>query len=270
MPHKYTNKLAGKRVLVFGGTSGIGFCIAENALENGAIVIVASSRQTSIDKTINRLHESYPEFKANISGHVIDLTSDSTEQSLIKLFDDVTNNGTDLLDHIISTAADSVPIQPLDKFTGVDMLAATMKIKLVATMFIAKLGPGKYLHMSNKSSITLTGGVNTYQPGNGWTIPASLGSSLIGLVRALAVDLRPVRVNLVDPGAIETELFQRTFEGDQLRQLLSHFKENTLTKTIGNPEDMSEAYIYAMKDSFLTGTTILSDGGLLLVPGTTR
>lgn len=270
MPNKYINKLEGKRLLVLGGTSGIGFCIAENALENGASVIVASSRQQSIDKTLARLHATYPDRKADISGHVIDLRSDNTEQLLVELFDFATDHGEHRLDHIAMTAADSVPIQPLSQFTGTDMLADTIKVKQVATLLIAKIAPGKYLRQSNKSSITLTGGVNTYQPGNGWAIPAMAGGALVGLVRALAVDLRPIRVNLVDPGAIETELFSRTFEGEKLQQLLKHFKDNTLTQEIGTPEDMSEAYIYAMKDAFITGTTILSDGGLLLVPGTFR
>ena len=60
MAPKYTNKLVGKRVLVLGGTSGIGFCVAEACVEFGAIVTVASSRQEKIDKTIEAPHGELP------------------------------------------------------------------------------------------------------------------------------------------------------------------------------------------------------------------
>ena len=94
------------------------------------------------------------------------------------------------------------------------------------------------------------------------------GGSLQGLVRALAVDLKPIRVNLIEPGAIETELFRRTAQGDALEVYREKFRAMSLTGEMGTPEDMSEAYIYAMKDAFLTGQCILSEGGLLLASRT--
>ena len=270
MPAKYTNKLAGKRVLILGGTSGIGFCVAENALENNAIVIVASSRQESIDKTLSRLTTSYPDLAKNISGHTIDLRAKELEENVTDLLKAATDDGKNLLDHIVHTAGDGVPIQPLSKFEGTDTLAASCQVRVNAAMFLAKHAPGKFMHISNFSSITLTGGVNSYRPGLGWTLPAFIGMGALGLVRALAVDLRPIRVNLVEPGAIDTELFQRTFTGEQLEAFRQKFKDQTLTGQIGKPEDMSEAYIYFMKDIFATGQNVLSDGGLLLAPGAQR
>ena len=65
MAPKYISKLQGKRVLVLGGTSGIGFCVAEAAVEHGATVIISSSRQAKIDNTIQRLTSSYPEAKVS-------------------------------------------------------------------------------------------------------------------------------------------------------------------------------------------------------------
>lgn len=270
MPNKYTNKLHNKRVLVLGGTSGIGFCVAENALENGAIVTVASSRQESIDKTLSRLRDSYPNLTGNISGHTIDLRSDGAEESIISLLDSATNNGKDLLDHIVSTAGDSLPIQPLSAFDGTATLDKAQRVRIIAPMLIAKHAPGKYLRSSNKSTITLTGGVNTHRPGVNWLIPGYAGAGLQGLVRALAVDLRPIRVNLVEPGAVETELFSRVYAGEQLEKMLAEFKKQTLTGAIGRPEDVSELYVYFIRDSFVTGQCVLSEGGLLLAAGLAR
>lgn len=270
MPSKYTNKLQNKRVLVLGGTSGIGFCVAENALENGAIVTVASSQQSSIDKTLSRLHESYPDLSSNVNGRTIDLRSDDAENSIIELLKFATNDGKDLLDHIVNTAGDSIPIQPISAFSGGDTLTSAQRVRIVASIFLAKHAPGKYMHISPRSSLTFTGGVNSYRPGSGWVLPALGGMGMVGLVRGLAVDLRPIRVNLVEPGAIDTELFQRTFTGEQLEKFRESFKKETLVGLIGTPEDMSEAYLYVMRDGFLTGQTILSEGGLLLAPGAQR
>lgn len=270
MPLKYTNKLAGKRVLVLGGTSGIGFCVAENALENGAIVIVASSRQSSVDHTLSRLRKSYPELVKNASGHTIDLRSEDSEISIVELLKKVTNDGKDLLDHIVLTAGDSLYLQTIDKFEGVDALSAAQRVRLLAPMFLAKHAPGKYMCRSPQSSLTFTGGVNTHQPGVGWAVPALVGAAQQGLVRALAVDLRPIRVNLVEPGAIDTELFEKTFTGEQLEAFRNKYKEQTLTGEIGTPQNMSESYLYCMRDAYLTGQSVLSEGGLLLAPGAKR
>jgi len=270
MPGKYTNKLYSKRVLVLGGTSGIGFCVAENALENGATVIVASSRQESIDKTLSRLRESYPDLTGQISGHTIDLRSDDAEASIISLLDAVTNSGKDLLDHIVSTAGDGLAIEPLSAFASAEKLFGAQRVRVVAPILIAKHAPGKYLRTSNHSSITLTGGVNSYRPGNNWTIPAATGTALQGLVRGLAVDLRPIRVNLVEPGAVDTELFGKVFNEEQLEQFREEFKKQTLTGAIGRPEDVSEAYLYFMRDAFVTGQCNLTEGGLLLASGAQR
>lgn len=268
MPNKYS-KLQDKRILILGGTSGIGFCVAENCLENGAIVIVASSRQESIDKTISRLSTSYPDFSSRISGHIIDLRSDTAETSILALLDTATNHKTHLLDHIVSTAGDSVPIQPLSAFRDATTLTDAQRVRVLAPMYIAKHAK-QYMHDSARSSITITSGVNSYMPGNGWALPALAGMAVEGLVRALAVDLRPVRVNAVAPGAVWTELFQRTFTGEQLERFKQEFARQTLVGDVGMPEDVSEAYLYFMRDAFVTGQVVLTEGGLLLAPGAQR
>ncbi|KAJ9652683.1 hypothetical protein H2198_008086 [Neophaeococcomyces mojaviensis] len=270
MPAKYTNKLNGKRVLVLGGTSGIGFCVAENALENGATVIVASSRQESVDKTLSRLTTSYPDMPSSrILGHVIDLRSPDSEKSIIELLDFATNDKKDLLDHIVSTAGDSIPIQPLSAFSDAEVLTNAQRVRILAPLFVAKHAK-EYMHVSPRSSITVTGGVNSYQPGNGWVLPAISGNAIDGMVRGLAVDLRPIRVNAVAPGAVWTELFQRTFTGEQLEQFKQKFAKQTLVGDVGSPEDVSEAYLYVMRDAFITGQIVLTEGGLLLAPGAQR
>lgn len=91
---------------MLGGTSGIGFCVAEASIESGATVIVASSRQANIDKTIERITASYPHCKSRLSGHLCDLASPDVEENLNTLLDFATNDGKDKLNHIVNTAGD--------------------------------------------------------------------------------------------------------------------------------------------------------------------
>lgn len=77
-----------------------------------------------------------------------------------------------------------------------------------------------------------------------------------GLVRGLAVDLAPLRVNLVSAGPIATELLATLPQS-----YLDMYAEQTLLKAIGKAEDIAEAYIYIMKDRNITGSIVFSDGG---------
>lgn len=268
--YKYTNKLHNTRVLVLGGTSGIGFCFAENALENGATVIVASSRQSSIDRTISRFQQSYPDLPpSRVSGHVIDLRNPNDlelEAGIVELLKFATNDGKHLLDHIVSTAGDALAIGGICEFAGTSTLASALRVRTVAPLFLAKHAPGKYLRVSSRSSITLTGGVNTYKPAPNWFMISLMGGAVDGMMRGLAVDLKPIRVNVVAPGAIHTELFDRSF-GEGKDGMVESFAKGTLVGKVGTPEDMSEAYVYVMRDGFLTGQTVLSEGGSLIAPG---
>ena len=85
-----------------------------------------------------------------------------------------------------------------------------------------------------------------------------------GLMRGLAVDLKPLRVNVVSPGAVETELFS-AIPQDTRDRVLDFYRSTSTTGTVGTPQDLAEAYLYVMKDRFITGSVVESNGGRLLV-----
>jgi NAD(P)-dependent dehydrogenase (short-subunit alcohol dehydrogenase family) len=116
------------------------------------------------------------------------------------------------------------------------------------------------------SSFTLTGGTNTHRPFPGWTLAAAVGASSEGLVRGLAVDLKPIRTNIVIPGAIQTELLQPMLNRIGEEAAGKFRRENSLTDSFGQPEEIAEAYGYLMKERFANGSQVTSDGGRLLVP----
>ena len=261
---KYTSKLANQRVLILGGTSGIGFCVAEAALEHGAHLIISSSNQSKLDKTVARLKEAYPSQteKQTITTHVCDLNDVANlESNLEALFQAATAGGTVKLNHIVSTAGDALKMPSLEEMK-VNDIHAGMHVRFVAMAMIAKFIP-KYMETSPASSFTFTGGVRGRKPAPGWSIITAVSTAVEGLARGLALDLKPVRVNVVAPGAVNTELFSN-FPKEALDAILQQFREGSTTGTVGKPEDLAESYIYLMKDQFVTGSVIESNGGTLL------
>ncbi|KAK3360412.1 short-chain dehydrogenase [Lasiosphaeria hispida] len=261
---KYTNKLHAKNVLVLGGTSGIGFCVAEAALEYGATITVSGSREAKLSLALSRLRTTLPPSSPSslVSGKTCDLADPTTlESNLDALLRFATADGTRPLDHIVYTAGDAIAVVPVSQATPADV-AATLAVRFVAPVILAKLVP-RYVRQSSESSLTLTSGVGSWKPPRDWAIIAGVGSGVEGLTRGFAVDLMPVRVNAVAPGAVHTEIFD-FIPKEQLEAFLESHRKGSLTGTIGKPQDCAEAYLYCMRDYFVTGEVVATNGGKLL------
>jgi len=260
MPTRYSDVLVKARVLVLGGSSGIGFCVAEHALSLGAVVTISSSRQSKLDSALERLKTSIPGSSASVDGLVCDLSDvDCMRANLKRLLESVTH--TQPLDHIVFTAGDGIKIRPVAELE-VPTIQRMGHVRFFGPMLLGGLAKD-YMRPSKTSSITLTSGTNIQKPGKGWTAVAGYGAGTEGVARGLAVDLAPIRVNTVSPGAVKTEMFDDIPE-DRLPSVLSAFRKGSLTNSVGTPEELSEAYIYLMKCSFATGSLIEVNGGSLL------
>ncbi|GFF53775.1 uncharacterized oxidoreductase YkvO [Aspergillus udagawae] len=220
---KYSSKLVNQRVLIFGGTSGIGFCVAEAAIENG-------SNTAKLEKAVARLREA--------------------------------NNGASKINHVVFTAGDALDFPELVDLTP-DLIQKSGVVRFVAPLMVAKY-IRQYMDLTTTSSFTLTGGLRAHKPAPGWSLVSGWAAGVEGLVRGLALDLKPLRVNMVSPGAVQTELFSR-FPSEQLEGFLKMLKNQSTTGTVGRPEDVAEAYLYLMKDQFVSGSIVETNGGALLV-----
>jgi NAD(P)-dependent dehydrogenase (short-subunit alcohol dehydrogenase family) len=96
-----------------------------------------------------------------------------------------------------------------------------------------------------------------------WSTSVSWTAAKEGLTRGLAVDLAPIRLNCVAPGVVHTELVEGISGGskEKLEGILALYKSTTLTKTVGRPEDLDEAYLWLLRDTYVTGTVVHRDGG---------
>ncbi|KAH7025388.1 short chain dehydrogenase [Macrophomina phaseolina] len=260
-------KLSTQTVLVIGGTSGIGLAVASEALSQSAShVTIAGSNPSRLSNALATLRTAHPSAAAanRITGYVCDLSQPSVLEANLKALLDATtaSNGTGKIDHVVNTAGDALGLTPLADLT-VESIQAAGVVRFLAPLILAKLLPA-YIAAGPTSSLTLTGGVNAARPSPGWTVPAAYGNALLGIARGVAVDLKPLRVNVVAPGAVETPLWNSLPEEGR-EDVKRRFAERTTVGRLGRPEDVAEAYLYLMKDYFVTGTLIASDGGTLLV-----
>ncbi|KAF3762903.1 NAD(P)-binding protein [Cryphonectria parasitica EP155] len=257
MASKY-NKLQGKHVLIIGGTSGIGYAVAEASLAAGAKVTVSSSSQARVESTVQKLKENFPNGTA--AGHACDVSKPTVEQDLEALFTKVGQ-----VDHIVYTAGGKLSQLDLPDVTYEKLIAAG-QIRFFAAFFAAKVGR-KFLTPGPYSSIVFTTGTVSQKPIPGWSALAGYGGGLHALTRNLALDLKPIRVNLVSPGAVETELWETgNKEADEkLKAMLDGVVKTLPTGRIAQPEDVAEAYLFLLKDPSVTGTVVDSNSGALLV-----
>ncbi|KAF2146746.1 uncharacterized protein K452DRAFT_218961 [Aplosporella prunicola CBS 121167] len=259
---KYISKLRDQRVLILGGTSGIGYAVAEASIEHGASVILSGSNSTKLTNALERLRTSYP--SASASGYTCDLSDAETlEGNVAALLAAATDSGTTKLNHIIFTAGDAINLVNVRDAT-VPAVLRMANVRFLGPLMISKLAP-PYMVPGPGSSLTFTAGVNYKRPGPQWGIAAAWIAGLEGLVRGMTVDLKPLRINMVSPGAIKTEMWDRMPMPEEHRQKL--FEMTAAATTVGRmgrPEDVAEAYIYLMKDQFATGSVVDSEGGRLL------
>uniref|UniRef100_A0A093VVA9 Tropinone reductase-like 3 n=1 Tax=Talaromyces marneffei PM1 TaxID=1077442 RepID=A0A093VVA9_TALMA len=243
-----TSKLTGKNVLLIGGTSGIGFAVAQKALQEGAHITISSSSEDKIANAVERLRASSPEHASNVRSYAADLSvKDKIEATVEGLLQYAAKNST--IDHVVFTAGNVPPMAPLaeSSFEHVD---AFLNVRFYAALAIGKYAPKSLLQLKHPRKPT------------SW-LPPIITNVIEGLMKGLAVTLAPIRVNVVAPGFILTELLEK-LPTEMAHASIENAKAKSLTKNIGSPDDTSEAYLYFMKDSFVTGVVLDTNGGVFL------
>ena len=225
--------------------------------------MLSSSKPDRIKVAISRLRHAYPSTSCAISGHACDLNDeDNLESNIASLFDAATSNGSQKLDHVIFTAGDPLAIKPIHAIDFKYIKQAGM-VRFFAPLLIAKHA-AKHLSPGPASSITLTTGAVAEHPLPNWSVVGSYASGLLGMTRQLALDLKPVRVNIISPGAVDTELWDH-FPADVKAESMKASAQGCATGRVGRPEDVAEAYMYAIKDQNITGSIISTNGGSLIM-----
>lgn len=257
-PQLKYRKLQHKHVLIIGGSSGIGYAIAEASLESGAVLTISSSRQSKLDASVSSLQSSYP--GTRITGIAADLSQTTVDEVLDNVFKTATARSGQI-HHVVYTAADPLALGPLGETTTEGILKAA-HMRMVAPIMLGKTAP-RYLERTSQSSITLTTGSTAERPDKGWAVITYFAAGLHGLTKALATDLAPLRVNCVAPGYVDTALWDGMGEGAK-RKLLDKLGKEMPLGRVGQVEDVAEAYLWLMKDANVTGTVAGTNSGQFL------
>ncbi|KAF2646334.1 short chain dehydrogenase [Massarina eburnea CBS 473.64] len=263
---KYTNKLSGARILIIGASSGLGYGVAEACIENGALVAAASSNPSRVNSAVEKLKSAYPSKTSNIHGLVVNLSkTEILEQELEKLFKEAVGKigGADgKLDHVIFTAGDALAMMKIQDM-DINKIIQAGNVRFFAPLLAAKFVE-IYLVPSPKSSYTITTGAIGERPNADWTVIGSYSGGHHAMVRNLAVDLKPIRVNGVAPGAVVTSLWNQIPE-EQRQGVFESLAEKVLVGKVGAVEDVVETYLAILKDGNMDGTIIRTDGGGTIV-----
>jgi NAD(P)-dependent dehydrogenase (short-subunit alcohol dehydrogenase family) len=241
-----TKGMRGKCVLVLGGTSGIGLATARAAAARGAVVTVTSSQRERVARAVEAIG-------AGAKGEVADLAREAEIEALF--------GRCGALDHLVYTAGEELLLSPVaDLDVGAAKRAFDVRVfgALTAVKHAAR-------RIRANGSVVLTHGLAGRRPrADGWSVVASICGAMESMTRALAVELSPIRVNAVCPGFVRTPLWRAIPEADR-EVMFRDAGASLLTKRVGEPEQIAEAYLYLMENEFTSGQTLVVDGGGALV-----
>jgi NAD(P)-dependent dehydrogenase (short-subunit alcohol dehydrogenase family) len=236
--------LHGQRVVVLGGTSGIGLATAKAAARCGAEVTVVSRQPASVDRAL-------AELPPGAHGRAGDLTDPALA---CRLFDDLGD-----IDHLVFTAGEPLTLINLAALE-LDKAREFFALRYFGALWAAHAAVP---HLRAGGSITLTTGIAARRPGPGWAVAASICGAVESLTRALAVELAPIRVNAVCPGVVRSPLWASMTPASR-EQLYRDTAASIPAGRVGEVDDIAHAYLYCLTQPFSTGAILTVDGGTVL------
>ncbi len=230
--------ISGKRAVVFGGTSGIGLAAVRQLAEGGAQVIAVSRNP---DRS---------QLPAGVAGRACDVLD---REGLQGLFADE-----DPFDIIVSAATGGE--RAVGPFLEMDMdgFAGSFD-KLWGYANVVRFGVPT---MSQDGTVVLVSGAPARRVKPGQVAIGATGAAVESLVRSIAPEIRPRRINVVSPGTIATPMFGPDSEGRD--QALAGMTKANLIQRAGTADEVAQAIMFCVTNDFVTGTTVDVDGGWLL------
>jgi NAD(P)-dependent dehydrogenase (short-subunit alcohol dehydrogenase family) len=245
-------RLDGKRVVIIGGSSGIGLETARLALADGAFVTIAGRSEDRLWRATENLLSTHDARTRpdRLRSVVADVTEEPSLQALF--------GGEERIDHLFLPAGELRPGGGCALTSDLPGLRAILETRLLGVTIVVRHARLKMVN----GSITLMSGLYSTRPARGGAIAAAAVAAVEGMTRALALDLAPIRVNAVAPGLIDTPLWDSF--GAQREAILARGATLPVGR-IGRPEEVAEAVLFLMSNGFVTGTVLAIDGGGSLI-----
>jgi NAD(P)-dependent dehydrogenase (short-subunit alcohol dehydrogenase family) len=232
-----------KKIVVIGGSSGMGLATAKMAAAEGAAVYIGG-----------RSEEKLRQARVQIQGKVELISVNVMDEKSVQSFLDKIGE----FDHLATPGSEAV----LGKLLDLDINAAKKAFdsKFWGQYRAAKYGAPK---IREGGSIILFAGIWSQRPILGAAPVAAINSAVEGLGRALAVELAPIRVNTVSPGIVDTPLYSGMEPGKR-KTMFQGIAASIPVKRVGRPEDIAQTVLYLMANGYTTGSTLYVDGGATL------
>ena len=232
--------LTGQRVVVVGGTSGMGLATVRAAAAQGAEVVAAWRRALAARERIDGVHQA---------------EADVTDEASVRaLFDAV-----GAVDHLFVSASPGSP----GPFLEQDLAAARTFLdgKLLGSWTCARYAAPR---MPAGGSITFVTGAAVVRPPLGASMATAAFAAIEGLSRALALELGPLRVNTIRPGYTDSEMWAGLSD-DEREDLRRRVSDALPAGRMGTPEDIAHAAVFLMTSRQTTGAVLEVSGGETLV-----
>lgn len=232
-----------QRIVIIGGSSGIGLEVARQAIALGAQVLIGG-------RDPQRLQQAARSLGANASTRGVD-TADKA--SIAAFFSDIGP-----FDHLFTPGA-SYRYGRIDQIDD-ETAESPFQVKFWGQYYAVKHA---LPHLSKAGSIVLMSGAAGARPLPGAATYAACNSAIEGLGRALALELAPVRVNVVAPGTIDSALWQRR-PADVREQAYAGYAGLVPLGRVGTVAEVADAVLFLMRNGYTTGSTLYPDGGYVL------
>ena len=232
--------IKGKKIVVFGGTSGIGLSTIKTLLKYNPSKIYAVSRNPDKLKLRDK----------KIITEQVNVLDEKTVQSFF--------NKIGKYDVLISTATGGS--RAMGPFLNMKMQAFRDSFdKLWGYANVVRYGAKK---LNKKGNIVLVSGSPARKSKPGFAAISSTGGAVEAFVRSVTQELAPIRINVVSPGIIDTPM--SLLKGKARKDFYASATSNNIIKRAGTSEEVAKALIFAIENEFITGTTIDVDGGWIL------
>ena len=235
--------LTGKKIVVLGGSSGIGLAVARGAMLLGADVLIAGRDARKLTDAVQSLQ--------GIRTDVVDVRD---EEQVAEFF---ARNAP--IDHLVVTTGAVIGSSPLDKLDFA-MLRDAVDSKLYGSLLAAKYAAP---HLRAGGSIGFTSGVLARKPGPNTLVKTIINAALEAAVKQLAREMAPIRIYAISPGPVDTPSWG--YMDDRARAALFDKLNSTLPVGFAaSADDTAMGYLFAMQARALTGAVIDLDSGALI------
>ncbi|HTN83008.1 MAG TPA: SDR family oxidoreductase [Sorangium sp.] len=233
-----------QHVVVIGGSSGIGLGVARACLARGATLTLVSRSPEKLAGAAAELGDA-----RRVRTFAADVTQEAEVRSLFDQHPPAR--------HVVVTAVQG-HYQPVREM---DIAAAR---RLIDSKLVAALHVAKHARIEPGGSLVFTTGIAAVRPGPGGAVVAAVNGALMSLVRALAIELAPVRVNALSPGWVDTPVWDSIAGGAKEERFAQHARRLPVGR-VGAPADIADAALFLMGNGFTTGEVLHVDGGHRLV-----